>query len=128
MDASLLTSLFELASVVLEVAGVVAIMAGTAFAVLEATRRLIQHENGQKTFDLFRTHLAKSILIGVELLIAADIVGTVIVWPKLEGLAALAVVVLIRTFLSFTLEVEIEGRWPWQRGTTRHEARSQKGD
>ena len=75
---------------VLEVAGGRCDHGGHGFAVLEATRRLIQHENGQKTFDLFRTHLAKSILIGVELLIAADIVGTVIVWAQSwEGLAAL---------------------------------------
>ena len=50
-----------------------------------------------------------------RLLVAADIIGTVAVTPSLENLAILGLIVLIRTFLSFSLEVEIEGRWPWQR-------------
>ncbi len=101
--------------------GVQAIVAGTVFALTEAARNLIWRCEGQKVFDLFRTRLAKSILIGVEFLIAADIVGTVIVEPTMESLGVLAVIVLIRTFLSFTLEVESEGRWPWQRGSNRHQ-------
>lgn len=105
----------------LEVAGVVAIVAGCGFALLEAARNMALRRGGQKTYDLLRTRLAKSILIGVEFLIAADIVGTVIIEPTLESLGVLAAIVLIRTFLSFTLEVEIEGRWPWQRRRNRHE-------
>lgn len=104
----------------LEVCGVLAIVAGTAFALCEALRNLVRHREGEKIFDLFRTRLAKSILIGVEFLIAADIVGTVTIDPTTESLGKLAMIVLIRTFLSFTLEVEIEGRWPWQRNRNRH--------
>ena len=55
--------------------------------------------------------------LGLELLVAADIIGTVAVTPSFENLGVLAVIVLIRTFLSFSLEVEIEGRWPWQRAS-----------
>lgn len=64
----------------------------------------------------FRSNLGRSILLGLEFLVAADIINTVAVEPTLESLAVLAGIVLIRTFLSFSLEVEIEGRWPWQRG------------
>ena len=64
----------------------------------------------------FRSNLGRSILLGLEFLVAADIINTVAVEPTLASLAVLAGIVLIRTFLSFSLEVEIEGRWPWQRG------------
>ncbi|WP_225204508.1 DUF1622 domain-containing protein [Novosphingobium huizhouense] len=64
----------------------------------------------------FRSGLGRSILLGLEFLVAADIINTVAIEPTLASLAVLAGIVLIRTFLSFSLEVEIEGRWPWRRG------------
>ncbi|MGI4732822.1 MAG: DUF1622 domain-containing protein [Janthinobacterium lividum] len=64
----------------------------------------------------FRSNLGRSILLGLEFLVAADIINTVAVEPTIESLLILAGIVLIRTFLSFSLEVEIEGRWPWQKG------------
>ncbi len=64
----------------------------------------------------FRSNLGQSILLGLEFLVAADIINTVGVEPTLSSLAVLAGIVAIRTFLSFSLEVEIAGRWPWQRG------------
>ncbi|WP_071796803.1 DUF1622 domain-containing protein [Natronohydrobacter thiooxidans] len=121
MAQELLNSYFEIAAQLLETMGVLAIVAGTAVALVEAARNLIERMEAEKSFDLFRTRLARSILIGVEFLIAADIVGTVIIDPTMESLGVLAVIVLIRTFLSFTLEAEIEGRWPWQRGRNRHD-------
>ena len=63
----------------------------------------------------FRSGLGRSILLGLEFLVAADIINTVAVEPTLESLLVLAGIVLIRTFLSFSLEVEIDGRWPWQK-------------
>ena len=60
----------------------------------------------------------RSILLGLEFLVAADIIRTVAVSPTLPGVGVLAIIVLIRAFLSFTLELEIDGRWPWQRQTT----------
>jgi Protein of unknown function (DUF1622) len=56
-----------------------------------------------------------AILLGLELLVAGDIVGTVAAWPSLTSVAVLAAIVLIRTFLSVPLEVETTGRWPWQK-------------
>jgi len=63
----------------------------------------------------FRSNLGRSILLGLEFLVAADIINTVAVEPTVQSLLVLAGIVLIRTFLSFSLEVEIEGRWPWQK-------------
>ncbi len=62
----------------------------------------------------FRKTLGRSILTGLELLVAADIIRTVAVEPTLESVLVLGLIVIIRTFLSFSLEVEIDGRWPWQ--------------
>ena len=59
--------------------------------------------------------LGRSILLGLELLVAADIIRTVAVAPTYESVGVLAIIVLIRTFLSFSLELEITGRWPWQK-------------
>ncbi|KAB0676175.1 DUF1622 domain-containing protein [Aureimonas leprariae] len=66
-------------------------------------------------FASVRSNLGRSILLGLEFLVAADIINTVAVEPTIQSLLVLAGIVLIRTFLSFSLEVEIEGRWPWQK-------------
>ena len=66
----------------------------------------------------FRSSLGRSILLGLEFLVAADIINTVAIEPTIQSLLVLAGIVLIRTFLSFSLEVEIDGRWPWQRPST----------
>ena len=67
-------------------------------------------------FTRFRSDFGRAILLGLEFLVAADIVGTVAIGPTLQDLSVLGLLVLIRTFLSFSLEVEITGRWPWQSG------------
>ncbi|MDQ0665560.1 putative membrane protein [Arthrobacter ulcerisalmonis] len=64
----------------------------------------------------YRQLLGRSILLGLELLVAADIIRTVAVTPTFASVGVLAIIVLIRTFLSFSLELEITGRWPWQKG------------
>ena len=98
----------------LEVAGVAAIVGGALFAVARVLRQVARGADRGETYHLFRTSLARAILLGLEFLVAADIIGTVLVEPTLQNLAVLSLLVLIRTFLSFTLEVEITGRWPWQ--------------
>src|SRR5215210_4669504 len=77
-------------------------------------------------FRLYRANLGRAILLGLELLVAADIIGTVAVTPSFSNLGILAAIVLIRTFLSIALEVEIEGRWPWQRAAAEKNARLQQ--
>ncbi|HEV7370579.1 DUF1622 domain-containing protein [Arenibaculum sp.] len=92
---------------------VVAVVSATAIfvAALAARRRDLS-----SAYHGYRTRLARGILLGLEFLVAADIIGTVAVDPTLRNVAILGLIVLIRTFLSFSLETEIEGRWPWKRG------------
>ncbi|MCA4133969.1 DUF1622 domain-containing protein [Arthrobacter sp. M4] len=66
-------------------------------------------------YRTYRQLLGRSILLGLELLVAADIIRTVAVTPTFESVGVLAIIVAIRTFLSFSLELEITGRWPWQK-------------
>ena len=70
-------------------------------------------------YNSYRKNMGKAILLGLELLVAADIIRTVAVSPTIENVLTLGLVVLIRTFLSISLQVELEGRWPWQRGAPR---------
>ena len=71
---------------------------------------------GEQGYRQYRQRLGRAILLGLELLVAGDIIRTVAVTPTFESAGVLAVIVLIRTFLSFSLEVELEGRWPWSKG------------
>jgi uncharacterized membrane protein len=64
----------------------------------------------------FRQQLGRTILLALELLVVGNIIRTVAAEPTLTSVAILAIIVLIRTFLSFSLEVELTGRWPWQSG------------
>ena len=88
-------------------------MIGTVAATIYAIFRFIRHQ--RPIYRPYRQFLGRSILLGLELLVAADIIRTVAVTPTLESVTVLAVIVLIRTFLSFSLELEITGRWPWQK-------------
>jgi uncharacterized membrane protein len=96
-------------------AGVVVIVAGAAIAFGVAAVRLTHRE--ADVYRRFRQRLGQTILLGLELLVAGDIVRTVAAQPNLRSVAILGGIVLIRTFLSFSLEVEITGRWPWQQHT-----------
>jgi uncharacterized membrane protein len=66
-------------------------------------------------FNQYRNRLAKAIILSLEVLIAADVVRTVVLEPTIQSIAFLGLLVVIRTFLSWSLLVEIEGRWPWQK-------------
>lgn len=101
---------------VVEVVGTAIIVIGAFGSLLVFLARWLQRPADRDTsFTAVRSSLGRSILLGLEFLVAADIINTVAIEPTLESLAVLAGIVLIRTFLSFSLEVEIEGRWPWQR-------------
>jgi len=93
--------------------GVAVIVAGVIIASGVAVAHFRRHE--PDVYTQFRQWLGRSILLGLELLVAADIIRTVAVTPTLTSVAVLASIVGIRTFLSFTLELEITGRWPWQK-------------
>ncbi|PKI89725.1 hypothetical protein CW368_12380 [Actinomycetales bacterium SN12] len=98
---------------VVDALGVVAIVLGALTAIVFALGRLLRREHN--VYGRFRRFLGRSILLGLELLVAADIIRTVAVTPSLGSVAVLAVIVVIRTFLSWSLELEITGRWPWQK-------------
>lgn len=66
-------------------------------------------------YRTYRRQLGRSIILGLEFLIAGDIIRTVVVADTLENIAVLGLIILIRSFLSITLHLEVEGRWPWQR-------------
>lgn len=74
-------------------------------------------------FQELRQRLGRGILLGLEFLIAADIIYTVAIDLSFESVGALAIIVIIRTFLSFTLEVELTGRWPWQKAAAEQKPR-----
>ena len=97
----------------LDLAGVLAITVGLLLAVVLVVPALAR---GDRTaaYRRFRVGLARAIVLGLEILVAADIIRTVALEPTLENAAVLGIIVLVRTVLSFTLTVEIEGRWPWQ--------------
>jgi uncharacterized membrane protein len=99
----------------LELAGVAAILGGVAWAAVQGLRRLAAEGPSVGLYGGLRRDLGRGILLGLELLIAADIIGTVVIEPTLANLAVLAGIVGIRTFLSFALEAELQGTLPWRR-------------
>ncbi|HEX8642056.1 MAG TPA: DUF1622 domain-containing protein [Allosphingosinicella sp.] len=110
-DAQLLQVIHGVTRIV-EIAGIAVILIGALAAGFILGRDLVRGAAG--SYKRVRSNLGRSILLGLELLVAADIINTVAIEPTMESLAVLAGIVAIRTFLSFALEVEIEGRWPWQ--------------
>lgn len=114
MTGETLQHLIHLVTRTVEVAGIAVILVGAALSFWRYALALRGAGRGDAYRGL-RCNLGRSILLGLELLVAADIVNTVAIELTLDSLALLAGVVLVRTFLSFSLEVEIEGCWPWQR-------------
>jgi uncharacterized membrane protein len=101
----------DIVGLMIDGAGVLVIIVG----LLVATGRFAIY--GRQAIDPYRKlrqDMGRGILLGLEFLVAADIIRTVAVTPTLQGVLVLGVVVLIRTFLSMSLQVELEGHWPWQ--------------
>ena len=99
---------------VVELAGVAVLVVGGLVAAGAFVVRLQRRISFAAAYGDLRADLGRAILLGLELLVVADIIGTVAIQPTLQNLAVLAVIVAIRTFLSFSLELEVSGRWPWQ--------------
>jgi uncharacterized membrane protein len=100
----------------IEAVGIAIIVLGAVAATLYFVWQAAVRGEPAAAYHRYRANLGRGILLGLEFLVAADIIGTVAVDPTLRNLAVLAGIVVIRTFLSFALEIEIEGRWPWRRG------------
>jgi uncharacterized membrane protein len=102
---------------VVELAGVAVLLFGALLSAGIFATRLARRAVFQDAYHALRVNLGRAILLGLELLVIADIIGTVAIEPTLQNLGVLAVIVAIRTFLSFALELEVSGHWPWQRGS-----------
>ena len=111
----------------MDLAGVTVMVVGAVVSLVLAMRgfqprRMPAGSEPLSVYRSYRQLLGRSILLGLELLVAADIIRTVAVTPTFESVGVLAIIVLIRTFLSFSLELEITGRWPWQKEPERSTA------
>jgi uncharacterized membrane protein len=101
---------------VFEVVGVSIFLGGAVFAFGRAGRLLLRREGG--AFEVVREDLGRAILLGLEILIVADIIETITIAPTIESAVTLGIIVLVRTFLSFSLEIELEGVLPWRRSSS----------
>lgn len=109
--------IIEIVGQYLDFAGVAVMVIGAVVSVPLALRGAGPKDaaGASSVYRSYRQLLGRSILLGLELLVAADIIRTVAVTPTFTSVGVLAVIVIIRTFLSFSLELEITGRWPWQK-------------
>lgn len=101
-----------------EAVGVFVIAVFSVYALGVLIAGLVRRDD-EGLFQRVRRRLGRGILLGLELLVAGDIIHTVAVELTFETVGVLAIIVLIRTFLSFALEVELNGRWPWEGGRDR---------
>jgi uncharacterized membrane protein len=104
----------------IDIFGVAIIVAGIAWS----TSRFFRQHMEEQHFDRYKVHIGRTLLLGLEMLVAADIVKTIAVEPTFMSIGVLAGLVVIRTFLSWTLVLEIEGSWPWERNRRAQPAHS----
>ncbi len=114
------TEVISIAGYAIEAVGVLVIVVGSCIASVAFIRSFRKLPEGS-AYRTYRRQLGRSIILGLEFLIAGDIVRTVVVADTLENVAILGLIILMRSFLSVTLHLEVEGRWPWQ--AERHDAR-----
>jgi uncharacterized membrane protein len=112
-DSMTFSETVEALGKVIDGAGVAVTIVGALAATVAAGLRVYRRQ--PDAYRRYRQQLGRSILLGLELLVAADIIRTVAVTPTVRSVGVLAGIVVIRTFLSFSLELEITGRWPWQK-------------
>jgi len=112
----------ERAAVGIELLAVAQIVLMIVYAtVVYVVDRYLRGQDQRRVFNVYRTRLGQGLLLGLEILVAADVVRTVALAPTLQNVLILGLLVVIRTFLSWSLVVELEGRWPWQ-GSHRRQA------
>jgi len=106
---------FTTVAVVFEVIGAFAMCVGFVVAVVLGVRSLRRGDGGQAAFQTLRTTLGAAVLLGLEVLVAADLIRTITSKPSLEDAVILGLIVLIRTVLSMSIQIEIDGVLPWRR-------------
>lgn len=105
--------LFRIAALAVEAVAVVLLMIGLVIATGRFALRLVRGQT-EAAYNDFRQELGRCLILSLEILIAADIIYTIAVDQTIESLGMLGILVVIRTFLSVALEMELTGRWPWQ--------------
>lgn len=121
------TGIMEATGTAIDAAGVAIIVAGAVLGSGLFVRDLRRHGDVDDSYRGFRRRLGRAILLGLEFLVAGDIIRTVAVSPTYGNVGVLAVIVAVRTFLSFSLG-RVEGRWPWQSGRRRSGTRPSAPD
>src|SRR5687768_12875883 len=101
-------------SEVIDFAGVAIIALGALIGVILCIQDLLRQERAVNTYRHLRTFLGRSLLLGLEFLVAGGIIKTVAIEPTFDSVIVLAIIVAVRTVLSLSIDVEIDGRWPWQ--------------
>jgi uncharacterized membrane protein len=102
-----------------EVAGIATLIIGGLYA-LGAFGVQVARGGGAHSYEELRRRLGRSILLGLEILVAADIIRTIAITPTFTTVGVLGLIVVVRTFLSFSLEAELDGQWPWKKARDRH--------
>jgi uncharacterized membrane protein len=101
-------------SEVIDFAGVAIIALGALVGIILCAQDLLRQERAVDAYGRLRTFLGRSLLLGLEFLVAGDIIKTVAIEPTFDSVIVLAIIVLVRTVLSLSIDVEIDGRWPWE--------------
>ena len=111
-------AVFTAVALAFEAIGALAMVIGFLIALLLGWRSLRRGEGGTQAFSVLRTTLGAAILLGLEVLVAADLIRTITSKPSMEDALILGIIVLIRTILSMSIQIEIEGMLPWRRALT----------
>jgi uncharacterized membrane protein len=119
-------NLVEMSVLIIEVLAVIVILGAILFGALRYLSRLLRRV--PESYDNYKAQLGRSLLLGLQLLVAADVVRTVALAPTLENVVVLGILVLVRTFLSWSTVLEIEGHWPWQRSLRLAESERSRPD
>ena len=109
------TEAMDRVSQAFEVVGAAVLVIGFLLAMVRSMQSLARTHSGPTSYRVLRNYFGWSLLLALEILVAADLIRTIAVQPTLENVAVLGVIVAIRTFLSFSLDIEIEGVLPWRR-------------
>jgi len=108
----------EIVALLIELLAVTIIVTAITIATARAASELLQRKRFEDAYAEYKGQLGRSLLLGLEILIAADVIRTVALEPTLTSVTVLGVLIVIRTFLSWSLILEMEGRWPWQLART----------
>jgi uncharacterized membrane protein len=110
-------SIVEWGGAAFELLGVAILAIGSVYFLGRFAIHLTKRPPGVKAYRALREGLGRTLMLGLEVLVAADIVRSVALEPSFESVGVLGLIVLVRTFLSWSLEVEIAGEWPWRRAS-----------